>query len=120
MKRSEIEIDGVYANKRGDRFRVVTGVGHYPLYEGQADLGGIQYLSIVRRKRGLVFAPGNYTSKGKRSMGGRAGLYGHITVTSFASWAGQKISEKDAVEIRMIIAEGLLSVSGPVKTKDSS
>ena len=108
MRKAEIEVGKVYTNKKRDRFRVVIDLGCYPLYPGQADLAGVQFLQVVRRKKGLTFDPGRYNVSGKYAHG--SGTYGQSTVASFATWSKSLASEEEANKaLGTLLAAGVSS-----------
>lgn len=86
MKKAEIEVGGIYTNgKPGKSLSVrkvldISSTGKYKLYEGQSDNDTILYEILVGPKNP-----------------NRSDNCGHTTLTSFASWAKERVPEGSEV-----------------------
>jgi len=105
MKRSEIHVGGIYANSKGDRFRLVTGEGEeFAVFgQSQTDADCVQVQTVRKKADGsFVVALGNYDADGLwRAMWRPAReTYNHCTRTSMATWAHRQATPAEARKVR--------------------
>ncbi|MHA7967716.1 hypothetical protein ACX93W_26740 [Paenibacillus sp. CAU 1782] len=76
MKKSEIEVGGVYGNGKGRIRKVIAEGAEFVLYPGQGESDNLRFEVV------------NDGSKKNRTKGSQ----GNITRTAFAAWAKERIS----------------------------